>query len=59
MSIKTVVVKDSSGQICKMLGNTAASISKSNSIPSPLLAKTRSDIVDFFNAGEQDFRNRQ
>ena len=59
MSVKPALGKDSSGQEAKILAITASITSNSNSIRSPLLAKTSSDIVDFFNGREQDLRNRQ
>ena len=59
MNVKPSLVTINSVQDGKILGDAPSSISKSNSIRSPLLAKTSADIVDFFNAGEQEVKIRE
>ena len=58
MTVKSLLIKDSSVQEAKILADATPNMRNPNSIPSEFLAKTSADISDFFEAGNQEFKKK-
>ena len=58
MTVKSLLIKDSSVQEAKILADADSNMRNPNSIPSQFLARTSADIRDFFQAGNQAFKKK-
>ena len=58
MTVKSLLIKDSSVQEAKILADAASNMRNPNSIHSQFLARTTADIRDFFEAGNQAFKKK-
>ena len=58
MTVKPLLIKDSSVQEAKILADADSNMRNPNSIPSQFLARTSADIRDFCKAGNQEFKKK-
>ena len=58
MTVKSLLIKDSSVQEAKILADAAPNMRNPNSIHSQFLAKTSADISYFFEAGNQKSKKK-
>ena len=58
MTVKSLLIKDSSIQEAKILTDAAPNMRNPSSIYSQFLAKTSAEIIDFFEAGNQKSKKK-
>ena len=58
MTVKSLLIKDSSVEEAKILDDADPNMRKPNSIHSQFLAKTSAVISDFFEAGNQETKKK-